>query len=56
MRVQGGAKSLKNFGLLTSGGQINSCKQKKPRKLIYLVCKFDVNMILYALKQNFYED
>ena len=48
-----GAKLLRNFGFLTSGGQINSWKCNKPSELIYFECKFDIDMFLYALKQNF---
>ena len=48
-----GANPLRNFGFWTSGGQINSWKCKKPSELIYFECKFDVNMFLYALKQDF---
>ena len=40
-----GLKPLKNVGLLISGGQINSLKQKKPSKLIYFICKFNANML-----------
>ena len=48
-----GAEPPRNFGSLTSGGQVNSWKYKKPSKLIYFECKFDVIMFLYPLKQNF---
>ena len=48
MGVQG-AKLLENVALLTSGGQTNSWKYKKPNKLIYLECRFDIKMLLYAL-------
>ena len=52
MKVQG-AKLLRNFGFLKSGGQINSWKKKELRKLVYFEYKFDVDMFLYALKQSF---
>ena len=50
-----GAKPVRNVDFLTSGGQINSQKYKKSGKLIHFVHSFklDVNMFLYALKQNF---
>ena len=51
MEVQG-AEPPRNFGSLTSGGQVNSWKYKKPSKLIYFECKFNVIMFLYPLKQN----
>ena len=35
MEIQG-AKPLRNFSFLTSGGQINSSKYKKPSELIFI--------------------
>ena len=42
-----------NIYAVTSGGQINSLKQKKPSKLIYFDCKLNANMFLCALKKDF---
>ena len=39
-------KAVKHFGFFTSGGQMNSLKQKKPSKLIYFECMFDANLFL----------
>ena len=38
-------KPLKNVDLFTFGGQMDSLK-KKPSKLIYFECRFDVNLFL----------
>ena len=47
--VRGGGgqmvKPLKNVDLFTFGGQMDSLK-KKPSKLIYFECRFDVNLFL----------
>ena len=43
-------KTLGNFGLFTSEGEIKSFKQKEPSKLIYFKCRFNTNLFLYALK------
>ena len=49
--LRGGSwvKALKNFSL-TSRGQTNSLKWKKPSKLVYFEGKFDNSLFLYASK------
>ena len=44
-----GVNTLKCFGLFTSGGQINSLKQKRPSKMIYIDCKFKANMLFLKI-------
>ena len=46
-------KPLEKFGPFTSGGQMNSLKQKKPSKLIYFKCKFDANLF-YVFKNKIF--
>ena len=40
-----GVKPLKDFGLFTFGGQVNSLKYKKPSKSMYFERKFNATML-----------